>query len=151
MNDTSPQMIRQAALRLLARRDYSSQELNQKLTARSFDKEQIAVVLQKLIDDGYLSDQRAAEAIFRRSIAKGLGPKRIQMEMQLKGIDELVAESVLAENREVDWLQLAYGVLIKKFKQQSEQNDTALMAKKYRYLIQRGFEYDVVQEILKNR
>lgn len=150
MNNTSPQVIRQAALRLLARRDYSSQELKQKLKARSFCNEQIAAVLQKLTDDGYLSDLRAAEAIFRCCIAKGLGPKRIQLEMQLKGIEKDVVESVFTENTGVDWLQLAHDMLRKKFKQESIQAGLVMEAKKYRYLTQRGFDYDVIQEALKN-
>ncbi|WP_163834978.1 regulatory protein RecX [Spartinivicinus ruber] len=149
MNNSSPHKIRQAALRLLARREHSTQELKQKLKMRSFIGEQVSVVLDSLSEEGYLSDQRAAESIFRRCVEKNLGPKRIQLEMQLKGIEQSMVEAVLEANQKIDWLQLAVAALAKKFNPVAEWSDVALIAKKQRYLIQRGFDYDIVQQALK--
>ncbi|MCX4025419.1 regulatory protein RecX [Endozoicomonas sp. SM1973] len=146
MNNSSPQKIRQAALRLLARREHSAQELKQKLKSRTFAGEQVELVLEELREAGYLSDQRAAEMIFRRCIEKRLGLKRIQLEMQQKGIDQSLVEQVLKVNQDVDWLQLARAALAKKFN--PEPSDLVLIAKKQRYLIQRGFDFEIIQQAL---
>ncbi|MDE1460365.1 regulatory protein RecX [Spartinivicinus poritis] len=148
MNNVSPQKIRQAALRLLARREHSAQELKQKLKSRTFAGEQVELVLEELREADYLSDQRAAEMIFRRCIEKKLGPKRIQLEMQQKGIDQSLVEQVLQANQDIDWLQLASIALAKKFNPEPAANDLPLMAKKQRYLIQRGFDFEVIQQAL---
>ena len=56
-----PARVRASALRLLARREHSSLELQGKLAARGFASEAIAAVLEVLADKQLLSDARFVE------------------------------------------------------------------------------------------
>ena len=60
MLDT-PVSIRRAAMNLLARREHGHVELARKLRLRGADAEMIEVELQRLTDDGLLSEERYLE------------------------------------------------------------------------------------------
>lgn len=93
----------QSAIVLLARREHSVYELSQKLGRKlgasegGGDHENLLnQVLNKAIVDGYLSDQRYAEAYARSRVNKGFGCDRIRHELNQKGVAPEVIASTLA-------------------------------------------------------
>ncbi|MBT5886904.1 MAG: hypothetical protein HOH56_03820, partial [Acidiferrobacteraceae bacterium] len=54
--------VREVAMRLLARREHSREELRLKLVQRGFEISSIDPVLVELIEQDYLSDARYAQA-----------------------------------------------------------------------------------------
>jgi len=135
------------AVRLLARREHSAYEISQKLTQREFDEGEINIVLQELMQGGWLSDERFAEAYIRMRQLKGFGPIKIKIELQDRGVDEVVAEQYL-HTEESHWhasLQLQYD---KKYRNKKI-SDYADKAKRVRFLQYRGFGLDAIMRVVK--
>lgn len=91
-------LIRHRALRLLARRAHSREELRRKLlhrfpTAHSL----IDVLLQQLEEEGYLDDRAYAEAFVRQWLErKPAAPARLVAELRHRGIPPESAQEVVA-------------------------------------------------------
>ncbi|HEX5514892.1 MAG TPA: regulatory protein RecX [Gammaproteobacteria bacterium] len=138
--------VREAALRLLARREHSAQELRRKLLLRAYDERLINEVMRALAADNLLSDERFAEEFVRARRNKGFGPQRIRVELQQRGVDPTVAESHLRSSEE-DWQARALKQYRKRFGGQPPR-DLAERGKHYRFLLNRGFTSDQIRRVL---
>ena len=134
---------RSAALRLLARRDYSRLELAHKLGGKSYPEEQVATALDQMEELGYLSEQRFAEMLVRSRISGGFGPVKIRFELREKGVPEQLAEQAILEAGP-DWLALARAVRNRHFGDFAPA-DLRERARQCRYLQSRGFTTDQVR------
>ena len=72
----------------LARREHSRRELEQKLARKEFDANEISEALDRLVEDGLLSDVRFAESFVHARRQRGSGPLKIQAELKLRGVSE---------------------------------------------------------------
>ena len=140
--------IRLAAMDLLARREHSRLELEQKLRKRFSDRlETIEIELDKLAAEGLQSDERLAEAFIRARSNRGQGPSKIRMELRSKGLSD-AAISLAFEAIAVDWYELVHEVAQKKFGDQLEAaRDLKVKAKVSRFLQGRGFSYDHIASV----
>ena len=85
------------ALRLLAKRDYSREEMRHKLTAKGFPFREIDDTLRKLEDRKILDDFRYAQHLaIALAREKGLGPQRIRQKFFQKGIPADLAQGAMA-------------------------------------------------------
>ena len=129
--------IRDAGLRLLARREHSRHELFNKLTARGFDNRQVEAVIAELVEQGWLCDRRFAESYARQRLQKGYGPNRIAYELRQTGIDDFNLDAIVHETAG-SWLTLLIQVYEKKYSQGQTLTRNE-WAKRSRFLLQRGF------------
>jgi regulatory protein len=91
----------EAALRLLARRDYGTAELERRLYDKGFAADAVARAISRGRELGYLDDARYAARLARTLVESGraVGP-RLVMELRRRGLaDELIA-AVMAGYRE---------------------------------------------------
>lgn len=109
-----PADVRVAAMNLLARREHSLQELQQKLQRRFADATTVADVLEALREENLQSDQRYAESLLRQRLSRGYGPLRLHREMRERGLDEAAIE-VAEAAVQPDWFALAESAYRKKF------------------------------------
>jgi len=88
------------ALRLLARRDYGTTELQRRLLLQGFPAEAVERVLARVIELGYLDDARYVERLTRALLTAGraAGP-RLVLELRRRGLPEELIEAALAEIR----------------------------------------------------
>jgi len=93
---SAPVSLRAQAVRLLARREYSRSELEQRLIAKGGPRSEISVVLDELIAQGYLSDARYARAMATQK-AGGYSRRSIAEALKAKGIARIDIEQALAE------------------------------------------------------
>lgn len=144
MDTRSPLEIR--ALRYLAQREYSRLELEQKLSThvRSSTPDELAIVLDKLEQNGFLSAQRVVEQIIRMRRSK-FGSQRIIYELKEKGIDEHLINSVLPALKETE-LDAAIKIWRKKFG--ITPNNGEERGKQIRFMMSRGFSTEVIQQVL---
>lgn len=144
MDTRSPLEIR--ALRYLAQREYSRQELEQKLAihARSSSQEALSSVLDKLEQNGFLSAERVVEQIIRTRRSR-FGSQRIVHELKEKGIDEHLIHSVLPSLKETE-LETAFKIWQKKFGKIPETREER--GKQMRFMMSRGFSMEVIQQVL---
>lgn len=137
--------LRARALRLLARREHSRQELERKLSAHAQDGPQLGGVLDALEAEGLLSERRVVEQIVHARSSR-FGARRIARELSGKGIaDEAIATAVQALRS--GEAERAQAVWRKKFSQLP--HNAAERARQVRFLQGRGFEFDTIRKVLK--
>ena len=135
--DTAPRDARLAAMRLLTRREHSSQELKQKLQHKGFDASLVDKVAEQLKQEGLLSDKRFAESYARSRTGKGYGPLRIQQELRQRGAsDDIIAATVIEDDP--DWFERACRVREKRFGKVLP-DDIKEKLRQQRFLQYRGF------------
>jgi regulatory protein len=130
-----------AAMRALARREHSQQELRLKLQ-RHAPEALVECLLQQLREQGLQSDERFAEAYIRYRSARGYGPLRIKAELQERGVATETIQASLAEAA-IDWLAIATKVRGKRF-DISISKEYSERAKQMRFLQYRGFDQDQI-------
>ncbi len=131
----------------LAKREYSTQELAQKLKGFAEENDDIAALLDDFNKHGWLSDARFTEQIVHARKAK-FGASKVAHELREKGVaDELVADAVaqLKENE----LENAREVWRKKFKAPPDNREE--WAKQARFLQSRGFGFETIKKILNSK
>lgn len=137
-------------MNLLARREQSFFELTQKITEKypDLDRDEIILpALEKLREENLQSDERFAESYVRYRSSRGVGPLKIAMEMQQKGLNSGLAESALYTDGP-DWYVLCMGAYNKKYPD-GVPDSQADRAKCYRFLAQRGFSSEQIQAAIK--
>jgi regulatory protein len=129
--------IRKRALSLLVRREHSRFELLGKLTRRGFEAVLCEGVLDALIAENSLSDERFAEVYVNYRRERGFGPLRIGEELRKRGISDALREEYCASTS-VDWSARARALRSRRFGEEvpTEYRERARQA---RFLTQRGF------------
>lgn len=104
------------AIRILAMRDHSEQELRRKLAAPVMSKngpealdvtpEELEQVVAWCIENRYLDDHRFVGQFIASRSRKGYGPARIRQELSQKGIARQDVEQAMREC-DIDWVSLA--------------------------------------------
>ena len=136
--------LRQAALRLLARREYSRAELARKLASQAESGEELVQVLDQLVAEQYLSDDRYARQRVQ-SRSKRYGDQRLQQELQRQGIASEAIDQALADGESE--LERCRAVWAKKFGQPAE--NAEMLAKQMRFLQYRGFSSESIRRVIR--
>jgi regulatory protein len=136
------------AVRLLARREHSVEELRRKLSVRGYSEASIETVLAKLEAKRLVSDDRFITSFIHHHAQRGQGPIRIRAELRQQGIAANLADAALDE-ADIDWLVQARVVHRRKFGA-SPPTGLAERAKQARFLQYRGFSSDQIRAVLKS-
>jgi len=133
------------AMRFLARREHSREELRRKLAARAQDGDDVEAILDDLANRGWLSDARFAE-ISIRSKAGRYGPVKLAHALRSKGVDE---EAIAAGFRAAgaDGASHVEAVWATRFK--AVPVDERERGRQVRFLQARGFRLDEVLQFLR--
>ncbi|HEX9813092.1 MAG TPA: regulatory protein RecX [Burkholderiales bacterium] len=130
----------------LARREHSRAEVVAKLRRKGCDARIAADVVAALAAENYLSDERLAEVVARSRRRRGYGPMRIRKELERKGLADEAIER-WSDARSKEWLAELERVRRRKFGARPP-SSFAERAKQARFLQQRGFTYDQIQQAL---
>lgn len=135
-----------SALTLLARREHSRLELQQKLLSR-YLHQQILInqVLVRLEQEAYQSDERFAEAYVRMRQMRGIGSRRLRQELRMRGIEDHLIESALISTNDEESLQHILHVWKKKFAELPM--DAKEKQRQVRFLLYRGFRQQDVERL----
>jgi regulatory protein len=139
--------IRISAMNSLARREHSRVELQRKLIAKGFEPEAIEPVLDDLIKENLLSDQRFTEAYVRMRANSGYGPVRIKQELQERCVDIEVIATTMEQLAE-EWLENARATRAKKFGPKIPEIFLE-RAKQMKYLQYKGFDLDQIKTVMR--
>lgn len=125
------------AIALLARREYTRNELEERLLRHEHPPEEVHALLDRLAEDNLQSDARFVEHFVRSRIARLQGPRKISAELAGRGIDrEMIAQAL--EESDADWMALAAEALERRF--DGPGDDMKARAKRQRFLASRGFD-----------
>jgi regulatory protein len=139
---TDAQAALTAATALLARRDFPSAELREKLRAKAFDEETASAVIANLRLQGVLNDERYAQNYVAYQAGRGQGPIRIAAELRRRGLAAEIVDGALAGGP--DWRAVAVKACRAKFGPQPPPS-WALKARQARFLQYRGFSSDHIR------
>lgn len=144
----NPVDIRRKSMDLLARREHGVEELRKKLALRFGQSEGTLTAidgeLERLVDEGLLSDDRFAAATVRQLIARGLGPRRLAEELRNRGVKADWRDCADGDELLIDWKEQAHSVYEKKFGDQPLPEDPVSarkeLARRARFMQYRGFD-----------
>ena len=138
-------VILNRALQLLSLREHSFQELIVKLNTKFAQQPQIVIaVVEQLRQKNLQSDQRYCELLIRSKVRQGNGRKKISYLLQQQGISEQVFQAALDF---IDWQQKALELLVKR---DIKIFDIKQQQKQFRYLQNKGFQFDEIQQAWHN-
>lgn len=159
--------IRFAAMNILAGREHSWLELKSKLQRKFRQKQEksaqqgefeendcaeidttIDIVLEQLLQDKLLDDQRFTESFVRSRISRGNGPLKIRHELVERGIPSEIIDDYLDDSYEF-WQETIEAVRSKRFGTESPE-DYKEQTKQSRFLYQRGFGSDLIRRLFNN-
>ena len=142
-----PKTVEAAAVRLLARREHSVEELRRKLERKGYPPESIESVIQKLAGKRLVSDERFTSNFVHHHARRGQGPVRIRAALRQQGVSDAQVEEAL-QSADVDWVQLAREVRRRKFGS-SAPRSLGERAKQARFLQYRGFDAEQLRSALR--
>ncbi|UMZ13347.1 recombination regulator RecX [Pseudomonas sp. MPFS] len=141
--------VRRAAMDLLARREHGRVELTRKLRQRGAPPEMIDTALDRLTEEGLLSESRYLESFISYRARSGYGPMRIREELGQRGLQRVDIEQALRECG-IDWQEQLRDVWQRKFSGQLPA-DARERAKQGRFLVYRGYSMDMINRLLSRR
>lgn len=140
--------LREQAMDYLSRREHSLHELTQKLIRKGYSESEVVKVVQQLNNENLQSDERFAESYIQNRIRAGYGPLRIKKELQQRGISDDIVSDYLT-NDEGFWESELMRVWQKKFQGAKPQSQKEF-AKQARFLMQRGYFAQAINQLLKS-
>jgi regulatory protein len=136
--------LRAQALRLLARREHTREELRRALTGGEANPDEIEALLDELQHKGWLSESRLIEQMV--TAARGrYGSRRVLDRLQQKGATEETLDAAARELKAQE-LNSARAVWRKRFGVPPA--DLAERARQARFLAGRGFSSEVIRVVL---
>ena len=133
--------LRLRALRLLARREHSRDELARKLSPHAGSRQALESALDFLISKRLLSDERFAE-VRANWLARKYGAAKIRRDLESKGVEQHLVDRVSCEGE----LERAQAILVRIYREPATSREER--AKRARFLQGRGFSGDVIRRLV---
>ncbi|MDM9653637.1 recombination regulator RecX [Pseudomonas wenzhouensis] len=143
----NPLAVRRAAMDLLARREHGRVELMRKLRKRGAPEELIEAALQRLAEEGLLSEARYLESFVAYKARAGYGPQRIREELDQRGLARGDIDQALRDSG-IDWFEQLRETWQRKFAGRLPV-DTRERAQQGRFLAYRGYSLEMIGRLLR--
>jgi len=105
MDERSYPFAMDKAVALLSLRSRTEKEIAECLRKNAYPEKTIARVMARLVEAGYLNDAAFAESWAASRANKGMGSRRICMELRQKGVSQQEIDSALSAIDEDDMLE----------------------------------------------
>lgn len=137
------------ALKILARKRASSEEIRKRLTEKGFNREEIEKTITYLNDSRYLNDEEMLIDYIKLLMEKRLyGSERVVTLLSRRGFaPERIREKISEIYTEEVLVKMAHQFLKKKFAI-VDRSDKRLKEKVIRSLLYRGFNWEIIERIL---
>ena len=134
---------------LLARREHGRVELTRKLRQRGATDELIDPALDRLSEEGLLSEARYLESFISYRSSSGYGPARIREELNQRGLNRGDIDQALRDSG-INWSARLQDVWQRKY-DGLRPHDPRSRAQQTRFLAYRGFGLDMIGRLLSGR
>jgi regulatory protein len=140
---------RRRLTRYLSLRVKSVAEARAYLEKAGFGEAVVESTIEDALQRELLDDRRFAERFIRTRLKTSPhGPLRLLVDLKAHGIDEKLAEDVLASQFDRDWqLETAEAVARKRMRRVRDKDARAAEKRLYDWLMRRGFDGDVAREV----
>lgn len=145
--EPKPAEVREAAVRLLARREHSASELVSKLTRKGWPAALVDEVVAELAEAGLQSDSRFAESFARQRAERHYGPRRIEAELSQRGVSRpLIREAV--DSLEIDFFETARDFYRRRYGQHDDAPEYRERARRAQAMARRGFDPEHYRDLV---
>lgn len=134
---------------LLARREHGRVELSRKLLRRGAPQALIEAALERLAEEGLLSEVRYLESFVASRARAGYGPQRIREELTQRGLARGDIDQALRESG-IDWFTQLRETWQRKFAG-CMPSDARERAQQGRFLAYRGYSMEMIGRLLSGR
>jgi regulatory protein len=141
--------VRRTAMDLLARREHGRVELTRKLRQRGALPEMIDTALDRLTEEGLLSESRYLESFVSYRSRSGYGPLRIREELSQRGLQRTDIELALRKSG-INWQEQLEDTWRRKFSGHLP-IDARERAKQGRFLSYRGYSMEMISRLFSGR
>ena len=142
----TPDQVLDKMAKYCAYQERCVKDVRDKLKTFDIPEEEKAKILDYLLDNRFVNDERYAKAFVRGKVNQsGWGVNKIRFHLIQKGIDKDIIDEALVQTDEEVYRQR----LIEILKTKAKTNDFEKKRKLAAYAMQKGFEGSLVWEVLK--
>ena len=134
---------------LCARSEHCQHDMLEKMRRWEMSEETQARVMQRLISERYVDDERYARAFVRDKIRYNKwGRRKVEQGLWQKRIDDNIRQQVLDEVDEEEYLSVLRPLLKQKRRSTKAESDYEMNRKLVRFALSRGFTYDIIRQCI---
>ena len=134
---------------LCAQAEHCQWEMLEKMRRWEMPEEAQARVMQRLVKERYVDDERYAQAFVKDKIRYNKwGRRKVDQALWQKHIDEDIRKRVLDEVDDDEYLKVLRPLLKQKRKSTKANSDYELNQKLMRFAMGRGFTFDIIRQCI---
>lgn len=134
---------------LCARAEHCQYEMTEKMRKWDMSEEAQARVMQRLVGEHYVDDERYARAFVMDKIRYNKwGCRKVEQALWMKHIDQDIRERVLAEVDDKEYVNVLKPLLKQKRRGLKAASDYELNQKLLKFALQRGFTFDIIRQCI---
>ena len=146
----TPDQVLDKIAKYCAYQERCVKDVRDKLKTFDLPQEEKDEILDYLLDNRFINDDRFAKSFVRGKINQsGWGANKIRFHLIQKGIDKAIIDEALGQTDEEAYRQRLIDILKTKSKTVKAANDFEKKRKLAAYAMQKGFEGSLVWEVLK--
>ena len=147
----TPDQVLDKMVKYCAYQERCVKEVRDKLKTYDITQENRNKILDYLLDNRFVNDERYAHSFVRGKINQsGWGLNKIRFHLLQKGIDKDIIDEALSQTDEEVYRQRLIDILTAKAKTVKAGNGFDQKRKLATYAMQKGFEGDLVWEVLRD-
>lgn len=134
---------------LCAQAEHCQYEMLEKMRRWEMPEEEQARVMQRLVSERYVDDERYARAFVKDKVRYNKwGRRKVEQALWQKHIDDDIRQRVLNEVDDEEYLNVLRPLLKQKRKSTKAASDYELNQKLVRFALSRGFTFDIIRQCL---
>ena len=134
---------------LCAQAEHCQYEMLEKMRRWELDDEAQARVMQRLVNERYVDDERYARAFVKDKVRYNKwGRRKVEQALWQKHIDEDIRQQVLDEIDDEEYISVLRPLLKQKRRSTKAANDYQLNQKLMRFALGRGFTFDIIRQCI---
>ena len=134
---------------LCARAEHCQYELIEKMRRWEMSDEAQARVMQRLVSERYVDDERYARAFVRDKIRYNKwGRRKVEQALWMKHIDDDIRSRALSEIDDEEYLSVLRPLLKQKRRSIKAASDYELNQKLVKFALGRGFTFDIIRQCI---
>lgn len=134
---------------LCAQAEHCQYEMLEKMRRWELPEEEQARVMQRLVSERYVDDERYARAFVKDKVRYNKwGRRKVEQALWQKHIDDDIRQRVLDEIDDDEYLSVLRPLLQQKRRSTKASSDYELNQKLIRFALSRGFTYDIIRQCL---
>lgn len=149
LNNDSEKLAFQRLSALCAKGEHCQYEMLEKMRQWEMSEEEKANVMEKLIKEKYVDDDRYTRAFVRDKIEYNhWGRRKVEQALWFKHVDSIIVQNILNEVDDGNYIRILKPMLKQKRKSIIAKNEYEQNMKLMKWAIGRGFTMDIIRQCM---